>query len=120
MLALYGGGNPSYGKGERQYFLEKVKSIQEITEIDNDTSMKESGSQKVVSSNVITDCFSDVFQKIISLETFAVLCNLIHGNFPGPKMHEVFDFHLLALRMNAGTYGSSPECFSLYLQEVCI
>lgn len=118
VLALYGGAKPSYGKVERQYFLEKIKSIQEITKIENDTSMKESGSQKAVSSNVITDCCSDVFQKIISSEIFAVLCNLIHGNFAGPRMHEVFDFHLLALRMNAGTYGSSPECFALDLQEL--
>ena len=107
------------GRKKDNIFLKK-SSIQEITEIENDTSMKESGSQKVVSSNVIIDCCSYVFQKIISSETFVVLCNLIHGNFSGPKMHEVFDFHLLALRMNAGTYGSSPECFALDLQEVCI
>lgn len=118
VLALYRGEKPNYGKAERQSFCEKIKSIQEITKIEKDTSMKESGSQTVVSSNVITECCSDVFVKIISSEIFAVLCNLIRGNFAGPKVHEVFDFHLVDLRLNAGTYGNSPELFASDMQQL--
>jgi hypothetical protein len=66
----------------------------------------------VVYSNVITDCCSGVFVKIISSEIFAVLCNLIRGNFVVPKVHEVFDFQLVDLRLNAGTYGNSPDLFA--------
>lgn len=118
VLAMYGGEKTSYGKAERHSFCEKNKIIPEITKIEKDTSMKESGSQTVVSSKVITECCSDAFLKIISSEIFAVLCNLIHGNFAGPRMHEVFDFHLLDLRMNAGTYGNSPELFASDMRQL--
>lgn len=118
LLALYRGEKTSHGKAEGYSFCEKIKSVTEINKIEKDTSMKESGSQTVVSSKVITECCSDAFLKIISSEIFAVLCNLIHGNFAGPRMHEVFDFHLLDLRMNAGTYGNSPELFASDMRQL--
>jgi hypothetical protein len=105
-------------EGRKTIFLKKIKSIQEISKIEKDTSMKESVSQTMVYSNVITDCCSVVFVKIISSEIFAVLCNLIHGNFVGPKVHEVFDIQLVDLRLNVGTYGNSPDLFSSDMQQL--
>eukprot|EP01018_Ginkgo_biloba_P012881 Gb_06677 [translate_table: standard] len=123
VLAWYHSDQLNHGQAERGTSHEKTTSNQGFSKTEKGVFMNESGrkmtSEKVDSSSeVVTERCRKVFLNIISSENFAALCNLIQGNFAGSRMHEVFDFRLIDLRMNAGTYGKSPELFASDMQQL--
>eukprot|EP01018_Ginkgo_biloba_P018187 Gb_34288 [translate_table: standard] len=125
VLARYRGEEASHEQLERERFHEKPSGIQETGKaeegmVENNYGNKNNAHKVLRSSEMVTKCCRNVFQDIISAEKFAVLCNLIHGNFVGSRTHDMFDFRLIDLRMNAGTYGMSPELFNSDMQQVCI
>ncbi|GLJ46448.1 hypothetical protein SUGI_0978950 [Cryptomeria japonica] len=85
--------------------------------VETESRRKNSDQKALPSSDVITKHCQNVLHDITSAETFAQLCNLIHGSFAGSRTHEVFDFRLIELRMNAGTYGMSPALFDSDIQQ---
>ncbi|KAH9328158.1 hypothetical protein KI387_000266, partial [Taxus chinensis] len=85
--------------------------------VETEPRRKNCGQKVFPSSDAITKQCRNVLQDITSAEKFAQLCNLIHGVFAGFRTHEVFDFRLIELRMNAGTYGTSPALFDSDIQQ---
>ncbi|KAH7685324.1 Histone-lysine N-methyltransferase protein [Dioscorea alata] len=61
---------------------------------------------------------ANVFREILLSEKFALLCDLLQGNFHDVKLNGVFDLSMINSRMGSGYYEQFPELFDQDIQLV--
>lgn len=61
---------------------------------------------------------ANVFREILLSEKFALLCDLLQGNFHDVKLNGVFDLSMINSRMGSGYYEQFPEFFDQDIQLV--
>uniref|UniRef100_A0A0D6R4Z0 PHD-type domain-containing protein n=1 Tax=Araucaria cunninghamii TaxID=56994 RepID=A0A0D6R4Z0_ARACU len=123
VLEEYRGKEVSCKQIVKEKFYEKPVNVCETGKLDEHIvetkSRKKNSDQKAYpSTELIIERCRNVLQDVTSAEKFAQLCNLVHGSFAGSRTHDVFDFRLIELRMNAGTYGMSPTLFDSDMQQI--
>lgn len=65
-----------------------------------------------------SDQRQNVFSEVLVSVDFAVLCNLLLGNFPGIKATGIINFSQIDSKVKTEANGQSFGCFHEYLQQV--